>query len=400
MSGRKRFRLRSLQSIAAAAALITQWLILHAAVFTRDENPEWVAVSAGLAIFGAAFSLSWAAEAAQVDIPESLSLAFLALIAVLPEYAVDIYFAWQAGTQPHYVQYATANMTGANRILIGLGWPVVVFAYYFVSGRNEIRLNEAQRPELFYLLAATAYSFIIPWKGTLSVFDSLVLVALFVGYVVRLSRSEVSEPELEGTAKLVASLPTVRRRLATLALFLFAGTAIFTAAEPFAESLLAMGQRFGIDEFLLVQWLAPLASETPEFIVAVIFALRLKPTAGFSALLSSKVNQWTLLIGTLPVAYCVSSGALGAMHLDERQRHEILLTSAQSLFAIVVLCDLRFGFSEAVALMGLFLVQLAWPDPAVRMAFVWVYIVFALVILAGMPRRRQSFMKLIGVSKP
>jgi len=375
---------------------MTKWLVIHGVVLAADTGSAWVAVSAGLAIFGAAFVLSWAAEAAQIDIPESLSLVFLALIAVLPEYAVDIYFAWQAGSQPHYVQYAMANMTGANRILIGLGWPVVVFAYYCKSRRLEIRLHEGQRAELFYLLAATVYSFAIPWKGTLTLLDSVVLVALFAAYVVHLSHMGMSEPQLAGTAELIAVLPKSRRRLAIAVLFLFAGTAIFTAAEPFAEALLGLGHRLGIDEFILVQWLAPLASESPEFIVAIIFALRLKPRAGFSALLSSKVNQWTLLIGTLPIAYCLSAGGFSAMHLDERQRHEILLTSAQSLFAIIVLADLRFGFFEAVALLGLFSVQLAWPSPAVRMAFVWIYLAVSLALLLAVPRRRHSFRTLLG----
>lgn len=84
------------------------------------------------------------------------------------------------------------------------------------------------------------------------------------------------------------------------------------------------------------------------------------------------------------------------MHLDERQRHEILLTSAQSLFAIIVLADLRFGFFEAVALLGLFSVQLAWPSPAVRMAFVWIYLAVSLALLLAVPRRRHSFRTLLG----
>ena len=66
--------------------------------------------------------LSWAAEVAQLDIPQALALALLALIAVLPEYAVDMYFAWMAGKNPSYTAFATANMTGANRLLIGVGW--------------------------------------------------------------------------------------------------------------------------------------------------------------------------------------------------------------------------------------------------------------------------------------
>jgi cation:H+ antiporter len=53
----------------------------------------------GLAIVGSAFLLSWAAEVAQIDIAAGLALALLALIAVLPEYAVDFVFAWKAGTR-------------------------------------------------------------------------------------------------------------------------------------------------------------------------------------------------------------------------------------------------------------------------------------------------------------
>ena len=51
----------------------------------------------GLAIVGAAFLLAWAAEAAQLDISAGLAIAVLAFIAVLPEYAVDMVFAWKGG---------------------------------------------------------------------------------------------------------------------------------------------------------------------------------------------------------------------------------------------------------------------------------------------------------------
>ena len=51
----------------------------------------------GLAIVGAAFILSWAAEAAQLDISAGLAIAVLAFIAVLPEYAVDMVFAFKGG---------------------------------------------------------------------------------------------------------------------------------------------------------------------------------------------------------------------------------------------------------------------------------------------------------------
>src|SRR5215212_1970590 len=89
-----------------------------------------------LAVVGAAFLLSWAAEVAQHDIPRALALTILALIAVLPEYAVDMYLAWQAAGNPtEYGPLALVNMTGANRLLIGIGWPMVVLLYWLRSRR-------------------------------------------------------------------------------------------------------------------------------------------------------------------------------------------------------------------------------------------------------------------------
>lgn len=42
--------------------------------------------------------------------------------------------------------------------------------------------------------------------------------------------------------------------------------------SAFADSLVTAGTDLGIDEFLLVQWVAPLAAEAPELIVALMFA--------------------------------------------------------------------------------------------------------------------------------
>ena len=56
----------------------------------------------GISILGAAFMMSWAAETAQMDISQGFALAILALLAVLPEYAVDMVFAWKAAADPSH----------------------------------------------------------------------------------------------------------------------------------------------------------------------------------------------------------------------------------------------------------------------------------------------------------
>ena len=117
------------------------------------------------------------------------------------------------------------------------------------------------------------------------------------------------------------------------------------------------GSQLGIDEFLLVQWVAPVASEAPELIVACLYAARLKASHSLGTLLSSKVNQWTLLVGTIPVVFALSSGSLPGLPLDDQQRSELLLTAAQSLFAVSILITLGLPTRAAMVLFVLFAVQ-------------------------------------------
>ena len=365
--------------IGSSTLLCLQWITIH--LSGTHPPSEFQALSAGLAIFGAAFMLSWAAELAQLEIPQSLAIALLALIAVLPEYAVDMYFAWVAGKDPKYTAFAMANMTGANRLLIGVGWTAVVVTVWLKSGRRGIVLEPAHKIEIFYLGLATIYSFIIPFKGRLDLIDAAVLVTIFAFYMRAAAKASHVEPELEGPAELVESWGQRPRRFFTVAFFLYSGFTIFIAAEPFAEGLLATGRTFGIEEFLLVQWLAPLASESPEFIVAILFALRMQPGISMGALLSSKVNQWTLLIGMLPVVYTISAGRFGGMEMDSRQVEELFLTAAQSLFAVVILLNLSFSLLEALIIFVLFSTQLLIPDPSFRYYYSFLYIILAVGLI-------------------
>lgn len=373
--------------IVSPALVPLPWIVLR---FTGAElTPLWVALLSGLAIVGAAFLLGWACEVAEMDISRALALSFLALVAILPEYAVDLYFAWRAGTDPSYTPFATANMTGANRLLIGLGWSLLVFINFFKRGKHAIELEESRSLEITFLLLATLYSFIIPLKGTLSLLDTVVLVALFVFYIISASRAKFSEPEIVGPAECLANLVPPVRRTATVAMFLYSAFSILISAEPFAESLIATGRQFGIEEFILVQWLAPLASESPEIIVATLFVLRGNPNSGIGTLVSSKVNQWTLLVGMLPLAYCLAAGRVTSMSLDGRQVEEILLTSAQSAFAIAVLANLRISLLEAAALFLLFITQLFFPDPRVRYFYSAFYLLVTLLILLARKKEQM-----------
>ncbi len=386
-------RKRDLLLFAAAAALPLPWIVAEN-LEGMGASPELVSLLAGIAIVGGAFLLSFATELAERDIPQSLALLVLALVSVLPEYAVDLHFAWKAGTDLSYAPYAVANMTGSNRLLIGFGWAVVALIGCWRERTNELTLDPRQGLEIRFLLLATLFSFLIPLGGTIGLLDAAVLFVIFALYVVRAMQGGAGEVELRGPPALIdAEFQDTGRRLWAFALFAFAAYAIWVSAEPFAEGLVHVGKNHGFDEFLLVQWLAPLASESPEFLIAILFAWKGRSSVGIGALVSSKVNQWTLLVGAIPIAFAVSSGGFSGLPLDARQTEELFLTSAQSLLATILIADLRFGRNEAFLLGVLFLGQLFFPSTEIRWGFTGAYMAIsvALLLRAGKSRRRAFF---------
>ncbi len=311
----------------------------------------------GLAIVSSAFLLAWTAEASETEIAQGLAVAFVALIAVLPEYAVDMTFAWKAGQDSAYAPFAVANMTGANRLLIGVAWPLIFFLFWIKNRGRDLRLERAYSVEVIALAVATLWSFTTMLRGSITLFDTFVFASIFVVYVSIIMRAPSEQPELVGPARLIGGMRRGPRRAAIAGLFIIAAVSIVASAERFAEGLIHSGTTLGIDEFTLVQWLAPFASEAPEFLVAGILAWRGRAAVAMGALLSSKVNQWTLLIGGLPVAYAISGETWHGIPLDVREVEELYLTAAQSAFAVAVLLSLSLARREALLLLGLFTIQ-------------------------------------------
>ena len=409
----------TLIGLAVAAAL--PGILVHA--LGLHPEPLVAAALFGLAIVGAAFMLAWAAEAAQVDISAGLALALLALIAVLPEYAVDFVFTWKAGKDPaQFAPDALANMTGGNQLLIGLGWSLVVLIAAWrirqarrgrelrgvrtVPDTTDVALSRSRSVEIAFLTIATVYGLTLPLHRTLGLVDAAVLVTVFVVYMVRVARMPAEEPHLVGPARTIGELPATKRRVVVGLLFGGAVVSILACAEPFAESLVDTGKQFNIDDFVLISLVAPLASEAPELLVAGMFAWRLDTDSGLGALVSSKVNQWTLLVGSLPIVFAISSASLHGLPIDAVQREELFVTAAQSAFAVAVLMNRKISVREASMLLGLWLVQLVTKFPLfgdihneVRVTVGVIYLALAAAIIV---RQRRSVRPLLhdGLREP
>lgn len=370
-------------AIVASYLILVPWFVIWA-IGTYHFSPHIIALLSGIAIVGAAFLMAWAAEAGQFVFSQAFALAILALLQVAPEYAFEAVLAWE-----RRIHLAAATMTGANRLLMGLGWPLIVFIAYIASKirgdsdpMTEVRLDVSQSVEIGFLVWCTLYSFVIVIKGTLDVIDVGVLVTTYVLYLVfciKMPAEEAEEAEeIHGPAKLLLGLKGALRVLGIFLFFLAGGLVIITAAEPFIDSIIAVAIYAGISAFFFAQWIAPLLSEFPESTSAFYYATNRKlAPMGIGNLVSSKVNQWSLLIGTVPLVYSLSVGHLAFIPLTPLQREEILLTGAQSLFGVVALMKLRFTMKDAILLFSLWFIQFIYPP--IRIEVTIAYLVLALI---------------------
>ncbi|MGM0371472.1 MAG: sodium:calcium antiporter [Halobacteriota archaeon] len=364
-------------ALLGAIGLTVPWLVVWLFSVEGLSTNLTVFVS-GISVLGAAFLLAWAAETAERDVPRPFAIAVLAVLAVAPEYSVDALYAWNAGAfagTPRGIEagnLAVANMTGANRILIGIGWAGIALFTVYRSGADldpavehrdgfladAVTVHKDLALDITFLLAATLWAFFVPLFGGIDALDMAILVGIYVTYILVILRGDIDPHEEHvGVPAALQAQPKWRRVSTVLALFAYSGLIIFTAVEPFAHGLETIGTNIGVPPFFMIQWIAPLASESPELIVVVYLVNKARSTAGFNALISSKLNQWTLLIGTLVVVYSIAYGSYGVLPFDAKQAAEIWLTAAQSFFALGILTNFEISVREALMLLGLFVSQ-------------------------------------------
>lgn len=337
-------------------------------------------------ILASAFLVAWGAEAAQFLMSQGLALAVLAWLQTGPEFAVEAVIAWHAGSHPEGAQLAIANLTGAIRLLLGFGWPLIYCVYAFAvrraggTGFPPIRLEPPHAVEVLGLLPALLYFGVILFKAVFTAVDAIVLIVLYAGYLWLLSRHPPQHAESLSEAPKVSQWAYRqvgwRRPAAIGGLLAVGGTLLIVTVHPFLESMLSLAAAFGISQFFMVQWVAPFLSEFPEMVSTVNWARRVKPAPmALMNLVSSNVNQWTVLAAMIPLvfgyAHMHTFGVWADFHFDPAQQREILLTLLQTLLGVLVLGTMEFG---PLAAGGLFLLWLAqFLVPEWRMAIAAIY---------------------------
>ena len=361
-------------------------LVVHAA---GPRVPVQVAVI-GLAIgvVAASFLLAWAADAGDAVFSGGLVLAGVALVAVLPEFVIEVRFAFI-----QQAELVTANLTGATRLLLtgAIALPLLAAALARRRGLPPptVELEANRRLELGILLIAAVFAVQVVVTGSLTVLDGIVLLALYLLYARRVQGTADEEPAVVGVAAGLLTLPARYQRAAIAGLIAGAGVVVLAIANPFADALLETGTMLGFDPYLLIQTVVPAATEAPEFLVVGVLVANHRPAQGLALFLASSLSQWTLAIGALPIAYAAGGGG-PFMPVAGGEQLELGLTIALTLFVVAALATMRPARVDAILLVSLFLLQLVVPVPFVRLAVAVVLLVFALDLLASrVPGLRQ-----------
>jgi len=359
--------------------------LIKIGVASAATTSVWSALWTFPSILISAFVIAWGAEAAQFLISQGLALAILAWLQTLPEFAVEAVIAWNAGKDPTQTHLAIANFTGSLRLLVGLGWPMIYFVAAYFGWKQagskfiNIELEEEHSVEVFGLLLPILYFFLIWWRGSLSIWDAIPLIAMYALYLWilwKIPPQEANEETMEdlgAVPRAVLNLEPRMRNAAIWGLFLVGGIILFVSAHPFLNSMLALATTMGVSTFVFVQWVAPFLSEFPEKLSAFYWARRVR-TANIALMnmVSSNINQWTLLAAMIPVIFVISSGMVRPLEFDGFQRHEILLTIVQSLLGFLLLLNLQLRFHEALLIFVLWLIQFAIPSS--RHVMIYVYL--------------------------
>ena len=333
-------------------------------------------VGLGIGVVGAGFLLAWAADAGEAVFSGGLVLAAVALVAVLPEFVIEVRFAYIQETG-----LVTANLTGATRLLLTGAATLPLVVAYLARRRQQsatpFQLSPARRLDLGILLAAAVFTVQAVARGGVTVFDGVVLISLYILYARRIQGTEDEEPAVVGVPAGLLSLPRQYQRPAIVALILVAGGVVLAISNPFADALLATGASLGLDPYQLIQSVVPAATEAPEFVVVTVLVLNHRPAQGLALFLASSVSQWTLGLGALPLAYLAGGGGL-SMPLSSRELVELMFTIALTLFVVAALSILRPERFDAWLLIGIFAVQFVYPQTFVRIAAAFVLFVYAI----------------------
>jgi cation:H+ antiporter len=271
-----------------------------------------------------------------------------------------------------------------------------VRARWRVAPVERLSLAPPHRLELAILALAALWALRAVVNAKLTTLDAVVLISLYVLYLRRVAAIGDDGPPPVGAAAALAAMPKPQRKRWVAGLMLYATTVILLTAVPFGDAVLGTGALVGIKPYILLQWIVPLATEAPELVVAAVLLTHGRGGQSLAVLLAGAVSQYTLALGTLPIAYHLGAG-VGPLLLPGRERIELFLSCGVAFYAIASLVMLRLSRADSAMMLALFTAQFVLPSIYTRLGFAFVFWVVAVDILVA---ERRELPRLAATLRP
>ncbi|MCL4325853.1 MAG: hypothetical protein M1481_03385 [Candidatus Thermoplasmatota archaeon] len=310
-------------------------------------------------------SLAIGTELIEEHVPHGIALAILSFVEMLPELGVELSIVMMAVFDPKFIIYISSNFTGANRILIGIGWPIIFFVLCLKNRSfvREVELDNVIAVYAIFLLTVNVLYFYIVFFHELNIFIGVIMIFIFLIFLYVQYRIKSNGRDYDEYMKITKK---IRERggngmlyVLPVVLIVGGGILLYISADPFVTELMAISSVLGISTYYFIQWVAPFITEFPELSTAALWSKNGKGSTPLAALVSSQFEQWSVMIGVIPIVYFIFDGGHPFfIPLDNLQVTEVLLTVMQSLFSAVILLKMKIKQWEFIVIFVLWIADI------------------------------------------
>ncbi|MCL5963048.1 MAG: hypothetical protein M1411_01590 [Candidatus Thermoplasmatota archaeon] len=310
-------------------------------------------------------SLAIGTELIEEHVPHGIALAILSFVEMLPELGVELSIVMMAVFDPKFIIYISSNFTGANRILIGIGWPIIFFVLCLKNRSfvREVELDNVIAVYAIFLLTVNVLYFYIVFFHELNIFIGVIMIFIFLIFLYVQYRIKSNGRDYDEYMKITKK---IRERggngmlyVLPVVLIVGGGILLYISADPFVTELMAISSVLGISTYYFIQWVAPFITEFPELSTAALWSKNGKGSTPLAALVSSQFEQWSVMIGVIPIVYFIFDGGHSFfIPLDNLQVTEVLLTVMQSLFSAVILLKMKIKQWEFIVIFVLWIADI------------------------------------------
>lgn len=285
---------------------------------------------------------TWMAEAS--GIPKFIIGATIVSVATtLPEMIVSCFAASKGAA---YTSMAVGNAVGSVTANTGLILGISLLFMPLAIRRKELGIKGC------LMVFSVAVLMLLCWDGTLSLFESMLVLLLFVAFIAEnlYSASQTREPvQKEQVEK--------KDLLKNLLLFLVGAAALAYGSTLLVDNGEFLARAIGVSDRIIAITLVAIGTSLPELVTAVTAIVKKQGTMSVGNILGANIIDITII---LPACALISGGSLRIENLDS-VRIDMPICLLETAVAVIPTLILRkFTRWQGLAMVVLYAAYIAY----------------------------------------